>query len=110
MGLTELLTVQERFQHNGIGLTLVPDFPLPPGRWKDFSGEIVVIHPDGREFTAEGHFNMWHFEFRDPKVSLDKRWRIVLTLSEVLKDDVPLGSKIMVSKEIADAVLHGNAT
>ena len=34
MAQTELLTVEQVFQRQGIGLTIMPDFLVPQGGWK----------------------------------------------------------------------------
>ena len=52
---------------------------------------------------------MSHFNIRDPNVSVDKWWRVVVSLPELKKVDVPIGSKILVYSEVKDAVLIGNA-
>lgn len=109
MALIELLSVSECFQLAQIGLILAPDFSVPPGRWSNFSDQVTVIRPDGSEFTAKCWFAITHFNFQDPNVPIDKRWRIVLSLPEVSKEDAPSGSKVMVSQETADAVLRGSA-
>ena len=105
----ELLTVADCFQLSNIGLVVVPDFAVPPGHWKNFSDTVIVLRPDRREFEETAEFKMSHFDICDPNVSMDKRWRIVVSLPNVRKEDVPVGSKILVSQETGNAVLIGNA-
>ncbi len=109
MERVELLTVEECFQLSHVGLVVVPDFSVPCGRWKNFSETVVVIRPDGREFEANAQFNMSHFNIPDPDVSVDKRWRVLVSLPDGKKNEVPIGSKILVSRETRNAVLIGNA-
>ena len=109
MERVELLSVEERFQLSRIGLVVVPDFSVPSGRWKNFSETVVVVRPDGHEFEATAQFNMSHFNIPDLNVSVDRRWRVVVSLPDGKKEDVPIGSKILVSRETRNAVLIGNA-
>jgi hypothetical protein len=106
MQRVELLTVQERFQISW-GLTLLPDFPIPGGRWKNREERVLVVPPDGDEFEAPAQLNMVHFNIRDPEASADQRWRVVVSLLSVEKERVPIGSKVFVSPEVKDAVLVG---
>lgn len=109
MDRLELLTVEDRFQSKHFGLVLVPDFAVPPGPWKNLSDVVIVLRPDGFEFEETAEFNLGHFNIRDPKISIDERWRIVVSLPNGKKKDVPVGSKILVSRETENAVLVGNA-
>ncbi|HEU0302913.1 MAG TPA: hypothetical protein VFR37_25855 [Longimicrobium sp.] len=109
MKMVELLTVQDRFDLSSAGLTVVPDFSVPSGRWSDIVTEVTVIRPDQTSISASGRFGRWHFNIPDPSVPLDKRWRVVLSIPGVTKDDVPVGSVVLVPEEVADEILHGNA-
>jgi hypothetical protein len=104
-----LLTVEERFQLSGIGLTLLPDFAVPSGKWRNLQVSARVIIPSGEELPTVAQLNMTHFNIPNPKASLDKRWRILVTLPELTKEQVPLGSKLYVSSEVREAVLIGKA-
>ena len=105
----ELLTVEDCFQSKRIGLVLVPDFALPSGPWKNFSDVVIVLRPDGFEFEETADFNLGRFNIHDPNVSIEERWRIVVSLPNGKKKDVPVGSKILVSRKTGNAVLVGNA-
>lgn len=109
MDRLELLTVEDCFEFKHIGLVVVPDFAVPPGTWKNFSDIVIVLRPDGCEFEETAEFNLARFNIRDPDVSMDVRWRIVVSLPKGKKKDVPVGSKILVSRETGNAVLVGNA-
>lgn len=109
MDHVELLTVEERFQIESIGLVVVPDFSVPSGRWKNFSETVVVVRPDGHHFELTADFKMAHFNIAAANASLDDRWRIVVWLPDGKKEEVPIGSKILVSHEAREAVIVGNA-
>ncbi|MDR1994741.1 hypothetical protein [Azonexus sp.] len=110
MNRVELLTVTEGFQLSGIGLMLTPDFAVPPG-WQNIAEEILVLLPDGTEFKAQAQFNKWHFNFgRTPTAEQQKRaWRVIVSLPDANKTDVPAGSRLLVSPELRLAIL-GNGT
>jgi hypothetical protein len=101
----ELLTVTDSFQLSGIGLTFMPDFSVPKG-WKNRVQQIIVATPDGRQFEAVAQFNMTHFNISDPEATVDRRWRILVTLPDTTKEQVPLGSRLFVSPELRDALLR----
>ena len=109
MQVIELLTVEDTFQLSGIGLTCIPDFAVPPGNWKNFTCPSSVVRPDGTEIRTTAHFNAWHFNLIDRTAPPDRRWRIVLTLPDVLKKDLPVGSKVFVHKSAADIIRGGAA-
>ena len=103
----ELLNVEERFQITNAGLVLVPDFSVPNGCWKNFSETVVVVRPDGQTLETLAQFNMSHFNIPDPSVQIDERWRVVVWLPNAKKEEVPIGSKVLVSRETRNAVLVG---
>ena len=100
----ELLTVQDCFHISGRGVLVVPDFSVPGGRWVDREETVVVVKPDGHDFEAAARFNLAHFKIPDPKVSIDRRWRVTILFPDKTSEDVPVGSKILVSREIRDAL------
>jgi len=98
MYIRELLKVEDHFQLKNIGLTVVPDFSVPAkGKWNDFNTQLKVLAPDGKESVHKAHVGTWHFNIRDPKVSIDKRWRVVISFPDSDKESVPIGSTIYVS-------------
>jgi len=103
----ELLTVADTFQLSHVGLTLMPDFAVPNGTWKSRSAPVVVITPDGQELETTAQFNMTHFNIPDPSVSVEKRWRVVISIPTLHKQQVPIGSRVMVSSEVKNALLSG---
>jgi hypothetical protein len=100
----ELLTVEDRFQLSGVGLVLVPDFSVPDG-WRNIEETVQLCRPDGTMLEAVAQLNMTHFNIRDPKADLDKRWRIVVRLPAVEKGQVPVGSRLLVSADTRGRVI-----
>jgi hypothetical protein len=79
--MTELLTVADYFDITGRGLVLVPDFDLPQqGNWKNFSASVVVLTPTGQRLELQADCSLVHFNIRDPKVDVSKRWRVSVAL------------------------------
>jgi hypothetical protein len=107
MSRVELLTIEDRFTIEGRGVVVIPDFSVPHG-WKDRTATVVVTKPDGEQQEAEAQFSMSHFRPLDPKAPLHKRWRVVVLLLGGKKEDLPVGSKILVSQEVRDAILPPN--
>ena len=108
MSRVELLTVADSFQLVGRGVVVVPDFSVPDG-WKNRTESVMVAKPDGQEYEATAEFSVSHFNIRDPHVPIDRRWRVVVVLPDRTKDELPVGSRILVSPEIRDAILPHNA-
>src|SRR5438309_11358347 len=107
MSSVELLTVEDCFLIEGRGVVVIPDFSVPDG-WKDRTDTVVVMKPDGHRYDATARFSMSHFRMLDPKAPIDKRWRVVVLLLDRKKEDLPVGSKIIVSQEVRDAILPHN--
>jgi|SRR6476661_3585614 hypothetical protein len=98
MDLVELLTVADRFQLSS-SLVLVPDFSVPKG-WKPRSETVVIVKPNGESREATACLAVTHFNIRDPAVSAERRWRLVMSLPTMTKDEVPIGSKIMAPQSL----------
>ena len=92
----------------GRGLVVAPDFSVPDG-WKNREDTVVVMKRDGHQYEAMAQFSMSHFRPVDPKTSIDKRWRIVVLLLNGKKEELPPDSKILVSRELRDAILAAPA-
>ena len=103
MGRIELLTVEERYYIQERGLILVPDFPVP-NDWQNFEDVSLIVRPDGEQFEAVAQFNMAHFNIRNPQVTIEQRWRIVVMLLSTDQDQVPIGSKLLVRPEVRDTI------
>lgn len=103
MSSVELLTIEDCFLIEGRGVVVIPDFSVPDG-WKDRTDTVVVTKPDGQRYDATARFSMSHLRMLDPKAPIDKRWRVVVLLLNGKKDELPVGSKILVSQEVRDAI------
>jgi hypothetical protein len=110
MYVRKLIKVQDHFQLSGVGLTVHPDFSVPEnGKWIDFTSKAKVITTDGKESFYKVHVGTWHFNISDPKVDIDKRWRVVLSFPDGDKEQIPIGSEIFVSKEDYNSITGANA-
>jgi hypothetical protein len=98
MDLVELLTVADRFQLSS-GLVLMPDFSVPKG-WRPRSETVLIVKPNGESREARAWLAVAHFYIRDPAVSADRRWRLVVCLPTMTKEEVPIGSKVMVPQSL----------
>ena len=107
MSRVELLTVEDCFLIEGSGVIVIPDFHVPDG-WKNRTDTVAVATPDGQRFETSAQFSMSHFKLLDPQAPIDKRWRVVVLLLNRKKEELPVGSKILVSQEVRDAILPGN--
>jgi hypothetical protein len=107
MSRVELLTVEDCFLIEGRGVVIIPEFSVPDG-WKNRKETVAVTRPDGQQYDATAQFSMSHFRLLDPKAPMDKRWRVVVLLLGGKREDLPVGSKILVSQEIRDAILPHN--
>jgi len=88
-------------------LIVHPDLSVPPAGSKERSETVAVLTPDGREFEATAQISLSHLnikmEHRD--LTVDQRWRVTISFQGMTRDDVPDGSKILVSQETRDALL-----
>jgi hypothetical protein len=102
------MQVQDRFALKHVGLTLAPDFPAHD-KWKNLDTQVLVITPNGEQKEFQAKFQIWHFNFRDSGVDINRRWRIVVILPYASKDDVPVGSRICVTHDIKQALGVANS-
>jgi hypothetical protein len=104
------MQVQERFALKHHGLTLVPDFPVPHyDKWNNFNTQVLVITPNGEQKEFQANFQRWHFNFRGPGVDISRCWRIVVSLPNASKEDVPVGSGIWVTHDIKQSLGVANS-
>jgi hypothetical protein len=103
MNRVELLTVKDSIQISGRGVVVIPDFSVPDG-WQNRTDSVTVAKPDGHQFEAKAQFSMSHANVSGSQISIDKRWRVVLILLDRTKDELPAGSRILVSPELRDAI------
>ncbi len=104
MGFVELLTVEDCFTIQGRGVVVFPDFFVPVG-WKDRTDTIVVIRPDGHRYDATARFSVSRFQLLDPNAQIDKKWRVVVLLLKGRQEEVPVGSKLLVSQDVRNAII-----
>lgn len=93
---SELLVITGTFQIPGVGLIVIPDFPVPAGGWRSLSETATIIRPDGHKFDSQLNLQIAHFNIRDLSVSADRRWRVVPCFRQLTKEEVPLGSHVFV--------------
>lgn len=115
MPVVELLTVTDTFWINQNGtqmLILHPNFSVPDGwsqqGWSKRTESVVVARPDGQHIQATAQISMTHLNIPDPAVPIDERWRITVWLTDRTKDEVPVGSQVLVLQEVRDAILPRN--
>ena len=105
----ELLTVEDTFwlaRGTESMLVLRPDFSVPKNGWKNQEATVTVVKPDGQRLEANAELSMSHFNISDPEVSIDRRWRIVVWLTDKTKQEVPICSKIMAPRTIRDRLVN----
>jgi len=106
MKRVELLKIEDTFAIEGAGvLLLTPDFSVPKNGWKTRTESVTLETQDGTRVEAMADFSLSHFNIRDPHVSMDRRWRVVIGLKDKKKEEVPLGTILLVSQETKDALL-----
>jgi hypothetical protein len=104
------MQVRERFALKRDGLTLVPDFPvLHYDKWNDFDTPVLVITPNGEQKEFHANFQRCHFNIRGPGVDISRCWRIVVSLPNASKEDVPVGSRVWVTRDIKRALGVANS-
>ena len=105
MSMVELLQVTDTFQLSSIGLTLMPDFSVPVVGWKSTSVAVELVTPEGRRMASSAQFNITHFNIRDTSADADRRWRVVASLPELHKSQVPIGTRLLVPSEFKARLL-----
>ena len=104
MDQAELLIVSDSFQITGQGLVVVPDFTSTASEWHG-GGEMATIErPDGSSLVSRLTLYTTHFNIPDPTTPSERRWRIVPTFPDLHKEDVPIGSRVLVSKAVVEAI------
>ena len=101
MEFVDLITVEQTFSIRQRELVLLPDFAVPDA-WVDGVYTVFVVKPDAGRLQAEATLTTAHFNIRDPHASIEKRWRVTISLKDLLKDDVPIGSGILIDMKIAN--------
>ena len=111
MKRVELLIVEHTFwlARNELTMLIIhPDFSVPKGGWKTVKEKVLIVRPDGQQVEATAEITLQHVNIRGP-APIDMRWRVGLYLTDAKEHDAPVGSKILVSEELQNAILTGNA-
>lgn len=110
MDKVELLTVEHAWLAVPEVLLISPSFPVPwddnGHGWQDRTETVAVVTPDGGQLEATAQINMTHLSIRDPEVPWQARWRVRLWLTDRTEEEVPVGSRILVSPDVREALLH----
>ena len=108
MECLELLTVENTFAINCNTVTILiiyPDFSVPNGGWQNCTEIVEVLQPNGQRIKATAEIATMHLNIKDPAAPIDKCWRVCIRLRDRTKAEVPIGSKILVSQVVRDALL-----
>ncbi|MEG3149544.1 hypothetical protein U1769_06555 [Sphingomonas sp. ZT3P38] len=109
MDRAELLVVSDSFQISGQGLVVVPDFTSIASEWRGGSEMATIQRPDGSSLVSRLNLYTAHFNIPDPTAPLENRWRIVPTFPDLQTGDVPIGSRVLVSKAVVEAIRRPEA-
>ncbi|MDR3404341.1 MAG: hypothetical protein P4L99_17715 [Chthoniobacter sp.] len=108
MERVELLIVEHTYQIRPGMLLISPALPVPWDNkghgWRNRTEQVGVVRPDGRELEATAQINMTHLNIRDPNVPAQARWVVTMWLTDRTSEDVPVGSKMLVSPEVRNAL------
>jgi hypothetical protein len=104
MDLVELLVVAECFELQHHGVVVKPDFPRPEGKWEARFLDVEIVRPNGSRHQMSARIAVWHFEFSDPSISSDMRWRLVVSFPSMTKSEVPIGTIVMVPRALKAAM------
>src|SRR5215471_2802881 len=80
-------------------LVVEPRLKVPHEGWKERAEPVSVLRPDGREFEATAQISLSHLNIRmsERDDTMDQRWRVSVWFYGLTGDDVPDGSKMLVS-------------
>jgi hypothetical protein len=104
MKLAEILTVEGTYLIAPQMLVLRPHFSTPQGGWKKRTEKVTVVRPDGSELEATAVITMTHLNISGPSVAVEERYPTTMWLTDRIPEEVPLGSKIMASHEVREAL------
>jgi hypothetical protein len=66
---------------------------------------VVVLTPTGQRLELQADFSLVHFNIRDPKVDVSKRWRVSVALPSATKQMVPIGSRLLGDANVSAALM-----
>ena len=75
--------------------------------WDKRTEPVVVIRPDGSEIEATAQINTTVTSSRE-FVPIEERMWVTVWLTDRTAEEVPDGSRILVSREVRDAILPEN--
>jgi hypothetical protein len=94
-------------------LIIYPTFRAPKDwdkrGWRERTEPVLVIRPDGRELEATAQINTSVRSCSDGSIPIEERMRVTMWLTDRTAEEVPDGSKILVSREVRDAILPSDA-
>src|SRR5215813_13254890 len=99
----EPLTVEESLwlSRNAVQMLILhPNFSVPAGGWKDRRESVLVVRPDGQQLEATARFDLTHLNIKSREALMDQRWRVTISIVDKSKEEVPIGSKILVLQEV----------
>jgi len=88
-------------------LVVEPRLRVPRDGWKERTEAVLVLRPDGHELEATAQISLSHLNIRmsERDDTVDQRWRVSVWFYGLTGDDIPDGSKILVSRDTRDALL-----
>jgi hypothetical protein len=104
MDSVELLVVTECFEFEHDGVVVKPDFPCPEGNWEARVLDVEIVRPNGSRRQTSARIAVWHFEFSDPTISSDRRWRLMVSFPGMMKSDLPIGTRVIVPRALKAAM------
>ncbi len=113
MERVELLTVESTWdlRPKAQMLIIYPRFHPPKDwdrrGWGERTEPVIVIRPDGSEIDATAQLNTTVASCRE-FVPIEERMWITIWLTDRAAEEVPDGSRILVSREVRDAILPQN--
>jgi hypothetical protein len=106
LAMLHLFTVADRFQIEGRGCVLVPGFPCEPGDPNVNRGARIRLRtPTGREIdTFVKEIEMISYRKRPEKIAAP-----VLLPHDITKDDVPVGTEVLLLEETYETIKRPDA-
>ena len=94
------MTIENSFHVESKGLILAPDLPaFREKNWENFTDEVTIQTPSGKESTYTASFELAYFNIHDPKRGKDSFCRIVISLKGACKKTVPIGVSFLSEKK-----------
>lgn len=94
----ELLTVDDHFLIEGVGLVVVPHLEVPDKGFSNFDEKALILSPDGQVVSHDVSFRVEHLSMKDGK----SEWNIAVVFPKAKKTDIPVKSVVKVSQDVLD--------